>query len=325
MLSNIAETSRLTGMDEAATLGRGQPMGVMTIAFVNNMGATGFDAAERQFERLVALGAEGAPYRFQRFLLHDALQLEGRSRRVDKPYSPLERISASRVDGVIVTGAEPRCENLRDEPYWPRLTELLDWAESLKIPVLLSCLAAHAAVLHWDDIPRRRLPVKRSGVFLHQVVCDHPLVRGVVAPPVPHSRWNDLDASALAACGYSIMTSAADGAVDTFVRQRRNLIMGFQGHPEYEPETLLLEYRRDVRRFLTGAAAQYPELPIGYFSPEEVRRLEGFRALCCADPAAALATTFPVDVSRRPFAAPWHSDAARLLGNWLSYVREHAR
>lgn len=323
MLSNVAARNRFIG-DEPTPRVRADATGITTIALVNNMKAGGFDAAERQFAELVALGASGAPCRLRRFTLHDAAQLDGRRRLDDELYEPFERIWGSGVEGVIITGAEPCHEDLRDEPYWPRLTELLDWADLRRIPVLLSCLAAHAAVLHWDGIRRQRLPEKRSGVFRQRVVSDHPLMRDIASPSVPHSRWNELDASALSACGYTILTRSEEAGVDAFVRQGRTMAIGLQGHPEYEPETLLLEYKRDVRRFLTGATTCYPKLPSGYFSPDEIRRLERFRIWSCAEPAAALAATFPVDLLRQPFAASWHNHAAQLFGNWLSYVREVA-
>src|SRR5207244_10485704 len=62
----------------------------------------------------------------------------------------------SRFDAVIITGTEPRSLNLRDEPYWPVLAELLDWAERNTVSAVLSCLAAHASVLHSEGMNRHR-------------------------------------------------------------------------------------------------------------------------------------------------------------------------
>src|SRR5207253_3987293 len=81
----------------------------------------------------------------------------------------------SRFDAVIVTGTEPCSSNLRDEPYWPVLAELLDWAERNTVSAVLSCLAAHASVLHSDGINRHRLSDKQFGVFASSRVADHAL------------------------------------------------------------------------------------------------------------------------------------------------------
>ncbi len=35
-----------------------------------------------------------------------------------------------RFDGVIITGTEPKQADLRQEPYWNALAEVMDWAET---------------------------------------------------------------------------------------------------------------------------------------------------------------------------------------------------
>ena len=83
-----------------------------------------------------------------------------------------------------MTGTEPRQPDLRQEPYWSALTEVLDWAERNTASTILSCLAAHAGVLHSDGILRQPLDDKQFGVFESSKVCDHELTRHVrpVAP-----------------------------------------------------------------------------------------------------------------------------------------------
>ncbi len=85
------------------------------------------------------------------------------------PYEDVECLYDSPPDALVVTGTEPRCAELSDEPYWDALAGLLRWAESVVPSVLLSCLASHAAVLALDGIRRSRLPSKQSGVFNHVV------------------------------------------------------------------------------------------------------------------------------------------------------------
>ena len=63
----------------------------------------------------------------------------------------------TRLDGLIVTGTEPKSKNLDDEPYWAALPQVIDWAREHTHSTIWSCLAAHAAVLHTDGIERRPL------------------------------------------------------------------------------------------------------------------------------------------------------------------------
>ena len=65
---------------------------------------------------------------------------------------------------------------------------------------------------------------------------------------IPHSRWNEVRADALTACGYEILTQSAEAGVDLFVKKKKDsLFVHFQGHPEYSVRTLLKEYRRDIK------------------------------------------------------------------------------
>ena len=199
---------------------------------------------------------------------------------------------------------------------------MFDWAERNEVPTVLSCLAAHAGVLHADGVVRRRLPEKRFGVFSHSVVADHPLTRGLPRSlRIPHSRWNELDAKELADCGYQILTASPEAGVDLFVRRRRALFLHFQGHPEYGAETLLGEYKRDVRRFLGGARESYPALPLGYFGAAAETRLTAFRARALQDRREDLWLQFPEPIAPAARAAPWDDAAAIIYGNLLAYVR----
>ena len=100
---------------------------------------------------------------------------------------------------------------------------------------------------------------------------------------MPHSRWNEIPEEALAASGYRVLTRSEDAGVDTFVKQRRSLFVFFQGHPEYESHSLLLEYRRDVGRFLRGERDSYPSMPFGYFDRNIVDALITLRDRALSD------------------------------------------
>jgi homoserine O-succinyltransferase len=87
---------------------------------------------------------------------------------------------------------------------------------------------------------------------------------------MPHSRWNEISESELTACGYRVLMRSEDAGAGMFVKQRKSLFVCFQGHPEYEARTLLLEYARDVRRYLRRESDTYPGMPRGYFGAEAV-------------------------------------------------------
>ena len=183
------------------------------------------------------------------------------------------------MDALVVTGAEPRAADLRDEPFWDELGFVLDWAAENTISSLLSCLAAHAAVLRNDGIERRPLADKCAGVFAVDVVADHELVAGLEPRyRAPHSRWNDLDEAELVAKGYRVLARAPECGVDLFVRKARSLLVFLQGHPEYEADTLAREHRRDLMRFLRGEATAPPRSPAHYYPPAAAAAVADFVA-----------------------------------------------
>jgi homoserine O-succinyltransferase len=175
-------------------------------------------------------------------------------------------------------------------------------------------------------VPRQRLADKLFGVFQHGIDPAHPFMAGVEAPlSLPHSRWNDLPVGALRESGYTILSSSPDTGADTFIRQRRSLFLCFQGHPEYEDVTLLKEYRRDVGRFLRGEQANYPLQPRAYFSPAASAVLEEFRERALRGPRPELLADFPTTAAADKLSNPWARSAARIYGNWLSFIAAAAR
>ena len=94
--------------------------------------------------------------------------------------------------------------------------------------------------------------------------------------------------------GYEILDKSPDAGVNLFVkRKQRSLFVHFQGHPEYFTRTLLKEYRRDVRRYLTHERETYPNEPRGYFDAEATRILNEFRKNAEANRQEDLMEVFP--------------------------------
>ena len=292
------------------------------VGLINNMPDTALEATERQFRSLLETAADGIMVRLTLYALPDVHRTEAGRRHVSRSYSDVGALWNSDLDGLIVTGAEPSAPNLTDEPYWGSLTRVLEWAEHHTHSTILSCLAAHAAVLHMDGIGRRPLSDKRFGVFECARVSNHQLT--ATAPPrvhMPHSRWNDLPEDTLTACGYRVLTRSETAGVDAFVKQKGSLFVFFQGHPEYEAETLLLEYRRDIGRFLRRERETYPPMPSGYFDADAVDRLIALEERALSDRREELLAEFPTALMAARVANTWRQTAACIYRNWLLYVR----
>ena len=167
----------------------------------------------------------------------------------------LDSLWRQNLDAMIVTGIQPVATGVTDEPIWPILVQLVEWAASNTKAAMWSCLAGQAAVYHLDGVARQRLPRKLSGVFRCEATIDTGLMEG--APShwlTPHSRYNVLDSGELERAGYRILSTGAGCGADIIEKQAgHSRFMILQGHPEYGADTLAREYRRDARQFLAGA------------------------------------------------------------------------
>lgn len=292
------------------------------IALINNMPDAALEDTEVQFFDLLSAAAGGLPVSLKLYSLPHLPRGDAGHQHLTKFYFDVRDLLDDRFDGVIMTGTEPRQPELRDEPYWPALTEALDWAERNTFSTVLSCLAAHAGVLYSDGIPRHRLPDKQFGVFDYPKVRDHALTAGIGhLMQIPHSRWNEVRAEELAPCGYEVLTQSPTAGVDLFVKVKRaSLFVHFQGHPEYGARTLLKEFRRDIKRFLRKERETYPTAPHDYFDDAASRLLAVFRERALAARNDNLMSEFPETAVADAVRGTWQTSAASLYRNWLNYL-----
>lgn len=303
--------------------GGNRESGAVIIGLINNMPDGALRATETQFATLLALAAAARPIRLRLSYLPEVQRGPDAQERISAAYWPLEDLLADAPDALIVTGTEPRSSELEAEPYWQRTIDLLEWVQEHARPSIWSCLAAHAAALALDGIHRQRLPQKRFGVFTHRAASKHPLFSGIGESIVtPHSRWNELPVEALRSAGYTLGSVSPETGADCFLREGEAPILCFQGHPEYESTTLLLEYRRDVGRFLRRERETWPTSPHDYFSTDALKLLDTFRSRAESARDPALLTEFPTSELAAGLTASWQASATRIYRNWLNEITE---
>lgn len=300
----------------------------IVIGLVNNMPDAAVQRTEGQFRELLAAGPLGQRVRLKLFFLPEVPRSDAIRSHFRLHYQDISQRADTWIDGLIVTGAEPKALKLEDEPYWSSLTWLVDWAAEHTASTVWSCLAAHAAVLHMDGIERHPFGSKLSGVFECRKVSDHPLLTDFPEQwRLPHSRYNGLPEAVLDGMGYLCLSASAEAGADVFVKQRQSLFVFLQGHPEYDAGALFREYRRDVGRFLSGHYDAFPASPRGYFDIETESALREFRRRAEQNPHRDLLQDLPAALSQGSFTQCWREPAALLFRNWLAYVmtcRSHA-
>jgi homoserine O-succinyltransferase len=280
---------------------------MLTIGLINNMPTAAIRSAERQYHEILTEAAANTPLILRWFRVSGARPPH---------YESMDDLWDSKVDGLIVTGAEPKAARLSDEPFWLPLTQTIDWAARNTRSTIWSCLAAHAAVLYLDGVERQPREQKLFGVFDSIKITDHPLFAD--AEPiwrVPHSRWNDLPEAKLDACGYTVLAKSPDAGVDTFVKVfKESLFIFLQSHPEYDIGALKREYHRDVSRYHHGQQDSHPNVPANYFDGKTAAELEALHI----DPAGIAKGLELVEHAELP--EGWRHVAVQLYRNWFRYL-----
>jgi homoserine O-succinyltransferase/O-acetyltransferase len=299
--------------------------GPLRVALVNNMPDSAFVDTEDQFRRATEAGMDGVAVELELYAIEEIPRSEAIASVIRSRYRGLDELWARPPDAMVVTGTEPTDGPSRDEPCWPYLARLLEWAADSVPTTLLSCLAAHVSVSLFDGIERVRRPVKCSGVFRGRLADrSDPLARGLPElVPVPHSRFNEVPESVLVDAGYRIVIGSGMSDAGWAVaarKQGRGLFVLCQGHPEYGRLSLLREYRRDVRRCLFGRGTPpYPRIPEGYLHPgalATLRRFERQAEVADTDPQELWAN-FPFQEVAPTVQSTWAPAAALLYRNWL--------
>ena len=203
-------------------------------------------------------------------------------------YRTFEDIENEHYDGLIITGAPVELMEFEEVDYWEELCRIMDWSSTHVHSTLHICWGAQAGLYYHYGIQKYRLPKKASGVFEHRLIKPKsPLVRGFDDRfYAVHSRNTDVKIEDVEAVDDLEIVAVSDEVglyIVKSVDSRRFFVFG---HPEYDTDTLKLEYERDVKRGIN------PEIPTNYF-PDD-------------DPSRA-----PLNV--------WRSQAQLFYTNWLNY------
>jgi homoserine O-succinyltransferase len=294
----------------------------LVIAVVNNMPDAAIRIAEAQICKLLAGASDGITVDVRFYSLPGVPRGQKAQAHISCCYEDFVHLTRNRPDGLFVTGTEPTTARLIDEPFWPRLADLIDWSEQEGVPAIWSCLAAHAAVLQLDGIERRRMAQKLSGVFTCKVNAgNHQIMHRMPKKwCVPHSRWNGLRREDLEAQGYTILSSSKVVGIDTFMKQAPALQVFMQGHLEYDAATLLSEYRRDVLRAAAAERPVVPELPVDTIDKNLLGDIQREVQAIVMKRRLDMMPRLDLLLRSAKRTSDWHVPAQTLFGNWLSYL-----
>ncbi|MDX8381731.1 MAG: homoserine O-succinyltransferase [Ghiorsea sp.] len=298
----------------------------LNVGLLNMMPDAALSATEVQFMRLV-----GSSNQIAQFFVHP-FTVSGLSRDaqtedyIKHHYKSFEDIKTMGLDALIITGANVSNPNLDEEPFWQPLQEVVAWARENVCSILCSCLATHALVQSLYDSKRTHMGEKLWGVYPHRVTDkQHPLLRDVNTRfDVPHSRFNQITRAQFEAAGLSVLVESETAGVHLAASQDQYSMVFSQGHPEYDTNSLLKEYKREVMRFISDERSDYPPQPEFYFNEAASNIIEGFKAqvLNAKSIKDSNMPTFPEAKIEDELDNTWRDSSKGIINNWLGLVYE---
>lgn len=293
------------------------------IGLLNMMPDAALEATERQFFRIVGESNQIAQFHMHPFTLSELPRGDKAKAHIDNYYESFESLKEEGLDALIITGANVTQPDLVKEPFWEPLIKVIDWAYEHVPSTLCSCLATHAVMQFRHNKKRQRLPEKCWGVFSHEVVDRiHPLTNDVNTRfDVPHSRFNEITRKQFEDAGLHVLVESPVSGVHLAVSEDLFRIVYFQGHPEYDINSLLKEYKREVLLYIAGNRNGYPPFPENYFSLQVQGILNEYRdQVVDALSKKEIVPDFPEALITEKLHNTWHDTGEAIINNWIGHV-----
>ncbi|HZV20199.1 MAG TPA: homoserine O-succinyltransferase, partial [Hyphomicrobiales bacterium] len=140
----------------------------------------------------------------------------------------------------------------------------------------------------------------------------------------PHSRYNTLPAEELLSAGYKVLSQLPGGNPDIFIKKKNSLSIFAQGHLEYDRETLIYEYRRDLGKYFSGESSLLPNIPEGYFDTKTAEAVQAWIHASLLAPQEADFGFINALFRNATLANGWRPIAVQLFSNWIALLLQDA-
>lgn len=203
-------------------------------------------------------------------------------------YKVFDDVKNETFDGMIITGAPVELMEFEEVEYFDELCEIMEWSKTHVWSTFHICWGAQAGLYYHYGIKKYKLDKKLFGVFKHKADYKRAiLLRGFDDEfYVPHSRHTTVRREDVEKIPELKILASSDeaGLYAVMTPQGRQIFI--TGHSEYDGDTLMHEYLRDV------TLGRDIDVPKNYF-PDD-------------------------DPTKEPV-VNWRSHANLLYSNWLNY------
>ena len=172
--------------------------------------------------------------------------------------------------------------------FYQVLKQIMEWTKTHVHCTLHSCWGSFAGLYYHYGIQKRDHVPKLSGIYSHRMIKKNsPLFRGFDDVfYAPHSRATEITAEQIEAVPELEIMAVSEEAGVAIAKTVDSRQFFITCHPEYDSDTLKLEYERDLEKGMN------PLVPVNYFPND--------------------------DPSKAPI-VNWRSTGQLLLSNWLNY------
>lgn len=293
------------------------------VGLLNLMPDEALIPTERQFLTLLGNANSIVQIHAHLFTLPGVERSEETQAYIDTYYESFADLAHDGLDALIITGANIGPGPLSSQDFWEPLIDVVSWAQEHVTSTLCSCMSSHALVYHLYGIERERMAAKRWGVFAHRAVNrSHPLLRGMNTKfDMPHSRWNTLTRPSLERAGLQVLVESFSNDVAVATSPDGLRMVFLQGHPEYDTNSLLKEYKRDISLWGQGVPAGLPPFPEHYLEADAKTILgEYVDAMINAKRLGTPLPHFPEQRIVETLHNSWADSARSLFANWIGLV-----
>ncbi len=206
-------------------------------------------------------------------------------------YKTFEDIKENKYDGMIVTGAPVEKLEFEDVDYWEEITKLFEWSKTHVFSSFFICWASQAALYHFYGVRKQLLPNKLTGVYLHHTN-EEKMIRKILRGfdyqfYAPHSRYTTVIKEDIEKVKELDILAESKEAGVYIVASTDGSRFFITGHPEYDPDTLDKEYKRDLAN-----PDIVSEMPKNYYLNDDIND---------------------------EIQVKWKSHAYLIFSNWLNY------
>lgn len=203
-------------------------------------------------------------------------------------YKDFDVLEKEKFDGMIITGAPIEQMKYEDVSYWDEITKIFSWARTHVTSTIYICWAAQAGLYYHYGIPKYPLKKKMFGVFKqHPLDLKLPIFRGFDDLfYMPHSRHTEIRREDIIANKELTLLAESEESGVSIVMARKGREFFITGHFEYAPNTLDMEYKRDLGK------RDDVDMPLNYYRD---------------------------DNPENPPLVTWRAHANLLFSNWINY------